>query len=119
MSNSSPMDAVRAHLGAEEAKPKKEISHIVTRKSGTNGDHIHEHHHTHPEHHPKEEHTTRGDDEMAEHMMANMGTPNPGEAEADAGTPDAGSSPAGSGAPNPNASAAAVAPGGPMAGEGA
>lgn len=107
--------AVGHALGASDEKPKKEISHIVTRKSGTNGDHIHEHHHTHPEHHPKEEHTTRGDDEMAEHMMANMGTPNPGEAAADAGTPDAGASPAGSGAPDPSAGAApAVAPGGPI-----
>jgi hypothetical protein len=114
-------DAARTALGGGDEKPKKEISHIVTRKA-TSGGHIHEHHHTHPEHHPKEEHTTRGDDEMAEHMMANMGTPNPGEAEADAGTPDAGAAPAGSGAPDPNASAsapAAVAPGGPLPGAGA
>ena len=88
-------------LGGDDEKPAKKISHIVTRKS-KNGGHVHEHHHTHPEAHPMEEHVTKGDDEMAEHMLANMGTPNPGEA--DAGTPDASAPavaapPAGSGAP--------------------
>jgi hypothetical protein len=92
-------------------KPKKEIDHIKTYKSH-NGDHIHEHHHTHPEHHPVEKHTTRGDDEMTDHMLQHMGTPNPGEPEADAGTPDA--APAAS----PDAAAAAApasAPAGPAA----
>jgi hypothetical protein len=113
---------IKQELGGSEHKPKKEISHIVTRKSA-NGGHIHEHHHTHPAHHPKEEHTTSGDDAMAEHMLQNMGTPNQGEAEADAGTPDAASataapSPDGSGAPAGGA-APAVPPGGPMQGSGA
>lgn len=101
-------DAVRSSLGGEEHKPKKEISHIVTKKSA-NGDHIHEHHHKHPEHHPMETHTTRGDDEMVSHMMQNMGTPNQGEAEADAGTPDAGAAAAGAAAPSPMGSGAAPA----------
>ena len=104
-------------LGGSDSKPPKVISHIVHRKSA-NGDHIFEHHHTHPDHHPKEEHTKRGDDEMVEHMMQHAGTPNPGEAEADAGTPDAGApqdasagagpSPIGSGAASPGAGAAAM-----------
>ena len=105
-------------LGGSDSKPPKVISHIVHRKSA-NGDHIFEHHHTHPDHHPKEEHTKRGDDEMVEHMMQHAGTPNPGEAEADAGTPDAGApqdasagagpSLMGSGAASPGAGAAAMA----------
>lgn len=103
-------EAVHHALGGSGTKPPKVISHIVHRKSA-NGDHIFEHHHTHPEHHPKEEHTKRGDDEMVEHMMQHAGTPNPGEAEADAGTPDAysgqaaqptaGAAPGGAAAPPP------------------
>lgn len=81
-------DTVRHALGADDSKPAKHISHIVHKKSH-NGDHIFEHHHTHPEHHPSETHTKRGDDEMVEHMMQHAGTPNPGEAEADAGNPEA------------------------------
>jgi hypothetical protein len=80
--------AVQHVLSGGHSKAKKEIDHIVTRRSH-NGDHIHVHHHTHPEDHPSETHTTRGDDEMVAHMLSNMGTPNPGEAEADAGTPEA------------------------------
>lgn len=75
-------------LGGHDEKPPKVISHITHKKSH-NGDHIFTHHHTHPEHHPDEVHTKRGDDEMVEHMLQHAGTPNPGEAEADAGTPDA------------------------------
>lgn len=102
-------DAVRSSLGGDDAKaPKKEISHIVTKKSH-NGDHIHEHHHKHPEHHPMETHTTRGDDEMVAHMMEHMGSPNQGEAEADAGTPDAGAATAGAATPSPMGSGAAPA----------
>jgi hypothetical protein len=105
------MDAVSHALGGSESKPPKVISHMVHRKSA-NGDHIFEHHHTHPEHHPKEEHTKRGDDEMVEHMMQHAGTPNPGEAEADAGNPDAGAQvasagPTGSGDMTPGAGGAA------------
>ena len=71
--------------GKKEDKPKKEIKHIITRKDHGGKGHIHTHVHTNPAAHPDEEHVTNGDDEMAEHMMQNMGTPNPGEAEADAG----------------------------------
>lgn len=84
---------VKHELGGHEEKPPKKISHIVHRHSA-NGDHIFEHHHTQPEHHPMEVHTKRGDDEMVEHMLDHAGTPNPGEAEADAGNPEAYSAPA-------------------------
>jgi hypothetical protein len=84
--------------GGDHSTPKKEIKHIETRRSDTKGDHVHVHHHTHPDHHPAETHTTRGDDEMAAHMMANVGTQNPGEAQADA---------AGGPPPDPNAAAGA------------
>lgn len=110
------LDTVRHALGGEDAKPEKKISKIEHTKSH-NGDHIFTHHHTHPDHHPAETHTKRGDDEMTEHMMQNAGTPNSGEAEADAGTPDAYSgpqdasaaaapAPTGSGTPTPGAGAA-------------
>lgn len=75
-------------LGAHSAKPKKEIKHIITSKSH-NGGHVHIHVHHHPEHHPDETHTTHGDDAMAEHMLANGGTPNPGEAESEPGAASA------------------------------
>jgi hypothetical protein len=80
-------DAMRgAHeaLGGKEKAPKKEISHIVTRKAHSGG-YVHEHHHAHPEHHPMETHVTPDQDAMAEHMMQSLGQPNPGEQEADAG----------------------------------
>jgi hypothetical protein len=70
--------------GKKETKPKKEIKHMHI-KHAANGGHIIKHEHTHPEHHPDEEHTTKTDDELASHVLQNMGTPNPGEAEADAG----------------------------------
>ena len=70
--------------GKKEEKPKKEIKHMHIKKA-SNGGHIIRHEHTHPEHHPDEEHTTKTDDELADHVLQNMGTPNPGEAEADAG----------------------------------
>lgn len=86
-------------MSGHESKPEKKIKHIATRKSA-NGGHIHEHHFTHSDAHPMEEHSTQGDDAMVDHMMQNMGTPNPGEAEADAGQsgipPAAGTSPAAS-----------------------
>lgn len=95
--------AVADSLGKSDEKPKKEVSHVTVRKSGTKGDHIITHHHTHPHHHPDEEKTTRGDDEMVGHMLDTMGTQNPGEATADpaaaSGTPPAaGASPAASAA---------------------
>lgn len=98
--SSSIHDAVSAHLGGgKHETPKKEIKEIRTRK-GKSGGYIHEHHHTHPEHHQMEEHTSKDDDAMAAHMLANMGTPNPGEGQ------DAGAAPA----PDPTAAAAGAAP---------
>lgn len=94
-------DAVSDHMGGHDGKaPKKEIHEIRVRK-GKSGGHVIEHHHTHPGHHPMEEHVTKTDDDMADHMLQNAGNPNPGEAAADAGTPDAAAAPAptGSGAP--------------------
>lgn len=105
MDNSNVMSSLSASLGGKkEKKPKKEIKEIRTRKS-KNGGYVHEHHHTAPEHHPMEEHTSADQDAMAEHMMQNMGTPNPGEAEADAGQSGA-----------PDAAPAAGAPAGASAG---
>lgn len=71
--------AVAAALGAHSHTPKKEIKSITTSKSH-NGGHVHIHKHHSPEHHPDETHTTKGDDEMAAHMLQNAGTPNEGEA---------------------------------------
>jgi len=71
-------------MSGHEDKPAKVIHHIRTRKTA-NGGHVHEHHHTMPDVHPMEEHATMGDDAMADHMMEHMGSPNPGEAEADMG----------------------------------
>lgn len=89
-------------LGADSPKPKKEIKRISVEKSH-NGGHIITHEHHHPHHHPDEKHTTRGDDQMVEHMLANAGTPNTGEAAdpamAGAAPMTAAPSPAGSGAP--------------------
>lgn len=79
------MAAAADHMGGEpQEKPKKEIDHVRTRK-GKSGGYIHEHHHTHPEHHPMEQHVSADQDAMVGHMIANMGQPNPGEAQADAG----------------------------------
>lgn len=86
-------------------KPKKEIDHIRVRKAA-NGGHIMEHHHTHPAH-PVEHHTTKGDDAMVEHMLANAGTPNPGEDTSDPGSPAAS---AAAPMPAPGAPSAAPAP---------
>lgn len=99
--------AVHESLGGHNGKPEKKIARIEHEKSH-NGDHVFTHHHTHPEHYPKETHTKRGDDEMVAHMIANAGTPNPGEAEADAGQSgipgeDASAAPAAGAAPAPAA----------------
>lgn len=75
-------------MGGRKKHPKK-IKEIRTRK-GTGGGYIHEHHHTHPEDHPMEEHVSPDQDAMVDHMMANMGEGNPGEAGADQAAPDAG-----------------------------
>jgi len=108
MATSKKYDVSDELGGKKEAKPAKEIKHIVTRKAHGGKGHIHTHVHTHPDVHPDEEHVTSGDDEMAEHMMQNMGTPNPGEAEADAGQsgiPAAGGAAPGGAAPTPGAGA--------------
>jgi hypothetical protein len=104
--------------GASEAKPAKKVKEIHV-KHAANGGHIIKHVHTHPDHHPDEEHTTKGDDELADHVTSAMGQPNPGEAEADAGTPDAGAGAAASaGAPPAGAAApqAGPAPAAPIPG---
>lgn len=86
MAKNTVMEGAAHALGGEkEHKPKKEIKEIRIRKPHDGKSHIIEHHHTAPEHHPVEEHVTHGDDELADHILANVGTPNPGEAEADAG----------------------------------
>lgn len=78
-------DAAHQMSGADKpAKPPKEVHEIRTRKAKSGG-YIHEHHHTHPEHYKMEEHTSADPDAMIGHMMEHMGTPNPGEAEADQG----------------------------------
>ena len=84
MNTSSAVKSVVSELGGKSETPKKEIKHIITRKAHGGKGHIHTHVHTHPAH-ADEEHVTSNDDEMAEHMMQHLGTPNPGEAEADAG----------------------------------
>ena len=89
--------SVSDELSGKAAKPKKEIKSMHIKKAA-NGGHIIRHEHTHPEHHPDEEHTTKTDDQLASHVLQNMGTPNPGEADADAGqsgVPAAGAAPAG------------------------
>jgi hypothetical protein len=96
--------------GSKESKPPKEIHHVeVHHDSGKAGGHVIIHHHTHPEHHPAEAHSTHGDDEMTEHNLAAMGSPNPGEAPdpaaAQAGPPD----PSGAGGAMPAPAAAAPA----------
>ena len=114
----SAHEAAKATLGgASEAKPKKEVKEIHIKKSA-NGGHIVKHVHTHPEHHPDEEHTTKTDDELSDHVAQTMGSPNPGEAEADAGTPDAGAAGAAAGAPPAGAAApqAGPAPAAPIPG---
>lgn len=103
MATSSVMDELKHSLGGEH-KPKKEIHKMTIEKAKTGG-HIITHEHTHPSHHPDEKHVTKGDDELSQHVMANMGTPNPGEASADAGQ---------SGAPDPSAAAGPTASAGPV-----
>ena len=104
--------SVSDELSGKAAKPKKEIKSMHIKKAA-NGGHIIRHEHTHPEHHPDEEHTTKTDDQLASHVLQNMGTPNPGEADADAGqsgVPAAGAAPAGgasaAGTPAPDAGGA-------------
>jgi len=105
--------------GKTGEKPPKEISHIVHHKIQGGGHHF-EHHHTHPDHHPVEHHYAADDDGMVHHMLTHAGTPNPGEAEAEAGTPEnyqpgaspnaaieAAASPAAMAGPSPAASPAA------------
>jgi hypothetical protein len=88
-------DAVAGSLGGSSEAPKKELKHITVKK-GKSGGHIITHHFTHHAHEP-EDHVTKGDDQLAEHVLSHMGQPNPGEAEADAG--QSGIPPAGGAAP--------------------
>jgi hypothetical protein len=125
MSKESVMkEATSSMAGKKEEKPKKEVESIHTRHA-KNGGYIHTHHHTHPEHHPDEEHISKDQDAMADHMLQNMGQPNPGEAEADAGQSGipgdagaAGAGAAGAGAGAPQAASATPPPaaGAPPAG---
>ena len=103
---SGPMSGAADALGGKAETPKKEVKEIRTRKGKTGG-YIHEHHHTAPEHHPMEEHTSADQDGMMAHMMEHMGTPNPGEADADAGQSGVPAAPA----PAPAAGAPAAAAG--------
>lgn len=67
--------------------PAKVVSHTIHRKHKA-GHHEVENHHTRPEHHPVEHHHFHGAnamDQVHDHMEETSGTPNPGEAEADAG----------------------------------
>lgn len=73
------MSAVSHALGMHHDAPKKEISEIRIKKSH-NGGHVITHKHHSPEHHPDETHTTKGDDELAQHVMKHAGDPNEGEA---------------------------------------
>jgi hypothetical protein len=104
---SDVMNELKHSLSGEHEKPKK-VVHKMHIEKAKSGGHIITHEHTHPAHHPDEKHVTKGDDELASHVLQNMGTPNPGEAEADAGQSGI---PAGGAAPTPGASAGA-APGG-------
>lgn len=88
--------------------PAKVVSHMVHRKHKPDH-HSVENHHTRPEHHKHEIHHFHGDnalDQVHDHMEEHAGSPNPGEAEADAGQ---------SGIPAPGPAGAPVA-GGPAAG---
>ena len=101
------MSSVAEELGGKSEKPKKEIKHMHNKKAAGGKGHIHVHVHTHPEVHPDEEHVRNGNDGLADHILENMGAPNPGEAEADAGQsgiPAAAAAPgAAAGATPPNA----------------
>lgn len=105
--------AAHALGGHKEEKPKKEVEEMHIRRS-KNGGHIIKHKHTRPEHHPDEEHTTKGDDELAEHVMTHMGDMNDGEADANAGNsgiPSEAESPAaGAGAAPPPTPGAGASP---------
>ena len=74
-------------------KPKKELSHMVVIPH-KNGSHTVVHHHMAPEHHGPETHGISNMDDLHAHMEDHAGTPNSGEAEADAGTPEAYTGPA-------------------------
>ena len=110
MSKHEVMKSVSESLaGHHEEKPKKEIEHISIKKSA-NGGHIITHHHTRPEHHEPEDHTTKTDDELADHVMQTMGSPNPGEPEADAGQSGIPGDTAGAAQPQPAAAAPSATP---------
>ena len=112
----SAHEAAKATLGGASHKPgKKEVKEMHIKKAA-NGGHVITHHHSGGE--EPETHTTKTDDELMDHVAQHMGTPNPGEAEADAGTPDAGAAGAAAGAPPAGAAApqAGPAPAAPIPG---
>lgn len=90
--------------------PKKEVTSIHTKK-GASGGYIHTHHHANPDKHPSEDHVSPNQDAMVAHMMSNLGSQNPGEADADAGQSGIPTAPPAPGATAP----AAGTPPAPMA----
>ena len=115
MSEAKWAGSVKDGLGdSKPHAPKKEIDHIKSYKSHTKGDVIHEHHHTHPDHHPMEKHTSRGDDEMAQHMLQNLGSQSPDAEPTDgAGAdPNAAAAPADGSAPPPTGAGTSSGPSG-------
>lgn len=97
MSQKTWADAVKSGK-----KPKKELAHMVVTPH-KNGSHTVMHHHTHPDHHPAEPHGVTNMQDLHDHMEEHMGSPNSGEAEADAGNPESYSAPAAPGAEAPAA----------------
>lgn len=79
-------------ITAGDAKPKKEIKHIVTSKTH-DGKILHTHVHHHPEHHPDEHHVSMDNAEVGGHFEKHNATPNEGEA-APMAPPDGGEAPA-------------------------
>lgn len=77
-------EAALAHKEHEAQPHKKHIKEVRVRH-GHKGGYIAEHHHHMPEVHPMEEHVIPDQDGLADHMLEHMGSPNPGEADADAG----------------------------------
>lgn len=101
MSNDT-MSLVEGALAHKE--PEKKVEHHAKKvqhmhiKRGHSGGYIVTHKHHFPEIHPDEEHVVPDTDALHDHVEANMGEPNPGEAEADAGQPEAIPQPGASGA---------------------
>lgn len=74
--------------GASKAPPKQVHTMVITRVPGK-GHHV-THHHTHPQHHAAESQMVNTPangslDSLHDHMEDHMGSPNPGEQEAEDG----------------------------------